>query len=91
MHKNSDLKTHTHLLHKKMPYRDQDEQRAYMRSWWAAHPERLRSHRRSEVLQRALQHARLPSRRTAELHAFTEAELRPLVERMLRVRELVGV
>ena len=67
----------------RMPYRDREQQRAYMREWRAAHPERLRCYRRAEVLHSALQTGRLPSARVAERHEFTQDELRPVVGRML--------
>ena len=71
-----------------MPYRDREQQRAYMRAWRATHPERLRCHRRAEVLQSAFQRGRLPSARVVERHGFTREELRPLVSRMLALRGL---
>ena len=67
----------------RMPYRDREQQRAYMREWRASHPERLRCYRRAEVLHSALQTGRLPSARVAERHEFTQDELRPVVGRML--------
>ncbi len=69
-----------------MPYRDQEQQRAYMRAWRAAHPEKLRAHRRAEVLHSAFKNGRLPSQRVAELHGFTAGELRALAARMLAYR-----
>ena len=71
-----------------MPYRDREQQRVYMRVWRATHPERLRCHRRAEVLQSAFQRGRLPSARVVERHGFTREELRPLVSRMLVLRGL---
>ena len=71
-----------------MPYRDREQQRAYMRAWRAAHPERLRCHRRAELLHGAFQGGRLPSARVVERHGFTREELCPLVSRMLALRGL---
>lgn len=67
-----------------MPYKDRDKHRERARWWKATHPERVREHRRRELLAKARKNDRLPSKRAIEQHGFTaDDELRPLLQRVL--------
>ena len=67
-----------------MPYRDAEEQKAYMRAWRAEHADQVRAYRREEILKKSLLNARVPSRRTIETHKLTTEEIRPIVTRVLQ-------
>ena len=69
-----------------MPYKDVEKQRAYMKEWRAANPDRMQGHRRREVLARAFKVGRLPTPRVVLFHAYTAQELGPIVGRMLELR-----
>ena len=69
-----------------MPHKDKDKKRIYMQQWRERHPDLLSKQRRKELLAKATRSGRLPTQRAIDFHAFTQDELRPVVESMLANR-----
>ena len=69
-----------------MPFRDKDKNRIYMQEWREKHPDLLSKQRRKELLAKAMRSGRLPTQRSIDFHAFTQDELRPVVQSMLASR-----
>ena len=66
-----------------MPYADAEQQRAAVRSWREAHPEKVKAYRKASMLRRAAKERRLPRPSSIEHHALTDDELVQLVANVL--------
>jgi hypothetical protein len=60
--------------------------RTYMQSYVTNNPERMHVYRKREILRRARQQNRLPSKRSIARYAITADELRVLVQPILETR-----
>ena len=60
--------------------------RTYMQSYVTNNPERMHMYRKREILQRARQQHRLPSKRSIVRYAITADELRGLIQPILEAR-----
>jgi hypothetical protein len=60
--------------------------RTYMQSYVTNNPERMHMYRKREILQRARQQHRLPSKRSIVRYSITADELRGLIRPILEAR-----
>ena len=58
----------------------------YMQSYVTNNPERMQVYRKREILQRARQQHRLPSKRSIARYAITAEELRGLIQLIIEAR-----
>ena len=66
-----------------MPYSHVDMKRDYMKSYVAQHPERMCMYRKREIIRRAQQQSRLPSKRSIARYRITAEELAELMQPIL--------
>ena len=69
-----------------MPYRDPEQQRAYMRAWRVANAQKVEGYQRAAVLASALSKCRFPAQRSVERYGLSEEELTSVVASVLGVR-----
>ena len=60
--------------------------RTYMQSYVTNNPERMHVYRKREILHRARQHNRLPSKRSISFYAITAEELKGLMQPIIDAR-----
>ena len=66
-----------------MPYANPERRREAVRIWRQAHPEKVKTYRRTSMLRKAVNERRFPRPSSIEHHALTEEEVMRIVTSVL--------